>query len=148
MTFSGLIGAACLVAAVAAQAAPADNDVDLRYYPPRPEQVDKSKLPSLVQGLTSGTPFLKARRRILALGWKPVDRMDTSIEETPDCALLECQLHRRRVAEVDACAMDRSVCTFYYRKGKHWLQLMAIGESLNELTVYYWADVPPQPKGQ
>lgn len=123
-----------------------DTDYDLRFYPPDPDTVDTSKLPHLVSGLVAGTTFTAARKQILKQGWRPHNLLKTwRTEEGSDCALLDCELHRSGVVEVEGCPTDKPVCTFYYRKGKIWLQLMATGETKEKLRVYYWARQAPPP---
>lgn len=91
---------------------------------------------------------MKARRVILRNGWRPLDlKKDWLADEEPDCGLLECDLHRRGVIELEGCPTDRPVCVFYYRKGKSWLQVMARGEDLKDLVVYYWANQGPESAG-
>ncbi|GAB2861522.1 hypothetical protein GCM10027277_32770 [Pseudoduganella ginsengisoli] len=121
-----------------------DADYDLRFYPPDPETVDARKLPYLVSGLVVGTTFTAARKQILKQGWRPYNLLKTwRADEQPDCVLLDCELHRNGVVEVEGCPTDKPVCTFYYRKGKVWLQLMATGETRETLRVYYWAKQAP-----
>jgi hypothetical protein len=89
-------------------------------------------------------PFFNARKKILEYGWKPLNFKKTWLaDEAPDCELLDCQLHRKGVIELKGCPTDKPVCVFYYRKGHSWLQLMATGEELQDLTVYYWANQSP-----
>jgi hypothetical protein len=126
-------------------AGPTPDAVDKRFYPPDPEAVDVHKLPKLVNGLASGMAFMTARRVILKQGWTPLDLKKSWLaDEEPDCGLLECALHRRGVVELQGCPTDMPVCVFYYRKGKSWLQLMATGEELKDLKVYYWSSQPPE----
>lgn len=88
--------------------------------------------------------FIAARKHILKQGWRPLNLLKTwGADEEPDCALLDCELHKNGVIEVEGCSTDKPVCTFYYRKGKTWLQLIATGESLEMLQVYYWARQAP-----
>lgn len=118
---------------------------DLRYYPPDPDTVDTRTLPHLVTGLRPGMPFLEARKQVIAGGWKPLDLKKTwKADETADCDLLDCQLHRKGVIEVEGCPTDKPVCTFYYFKGKSWLQLMATGEEMKTLKIYYWSTQAPR----
>lgn len=118
---------------------------DLRFYPPDPETVDSKTLPRIVTGLHHGMPFLTARKMIVAAGWRPLDLKKTwQADESPDCGLLDCQLHRKGVIEVAGCPTDKPVCTFYYFKGKTSLQLMATGEQIKDLKIYYWSSQAPQ----
>ena len=122
-----------------------NDQTDLRHYPPDPDSVDAGTLPHIVSGLTSGMPFFVARKKIIANGWKPLNlKKKWLAQEEPDCGLLDCELHRKGVVEVEGCPTDKPVCVFYYHKGKSWLQLMATGEELQTLTVYYWANQSPE----
>lgn len=133
------------IACVTASAASDDKTIDRRFYPPDPDTVDANKLPSVAKGLKPGMPFLSARRAIIKSGWRPLDLKRTwTADEAPDCGLLECVLHRRGVIELEGCPTDRPVCVFYYRKGASWLQLMAHGEDLTDLKIYYWATQKPE----
>lgn len=135
----------CLMVICTMASASPDEIIDRRFYPPDPDTVDASKLPRVAKGLKPGMPFLSARRAILKSGWRPLDLKKTwSADEEPDCGLLECQLHRRGVVELEGCPTDRPVCVFYYRKGTSWLQLMTLGEELNNIKVYYWAHQAPE----
>ena len=134
-----------MVTCTIASASPDDKVIDRRFYPPDPATVDASKLPRVAKGLTPGMPFLSARRAILKNGWRPLDLKKTwSADEEPDCGLLECELHRRGVIELEGCPTDRPVCVFYYRKGRSWLQVMTLGEELDRIKVYYWANQAPE----
>lgn len=122
-----------------------DGSAAPKNYPYDPNTVDSRKLPALVPGLFSGRPFITARKQILKQGWHPVSFQKTwQAEEGPDCALLDCELHRHGVVEVAGCPTDQPICIFYYRKGKAWLQVMATGETMKSLRVYYWANQAPQ----
>lgn len=126
-----------------------DKVVDRRFYPPDPDAVDSSKLPRVAKGLKQGMPFLSARRAILKSGWRPLDlKRRWAADEEPDCGLLECVLHRRGVVELEGCPTDRPVCVFYYRKGGAWLQVMTLGEELDRIKVYYWANQAPEPTAE
>jgi hypothetical protein len=123
-----------------------DGGVDQPNYPYDPNTVDFRKLPDLVPGLIAGNPFTAARKQILKHGWRPINLQKTwRAEEGADCGLLECELHRHGVVEVAGCPTDQPICIFYYRKGKSWLQVMATGETMKSLRVYYWVSQAPQP---
>jgi hypothetical protein len=118
---------------------PDDKVIDRRFYPPDPDEVDASKLPRVAMGLKPGMPFFSARRVILRSSWRPLDmKRPWTASEEPDCGLLECELHRRGVIELEGCPTDRPVCIFYYRKSSSWLQVMTLAEALNDIRVYYW----------
>jgi hypothetical protein len=114
--------------------------------PSDPNTVDARKLPDLVPGLVAGSLFTTARKQILKQGWHPINLQTTwRAEEGPDCGLLDCELHRHGVVEVAGCPTDQPICIFYYRKGKAWLQVMATGETMKSLRVYYWTSQALQP---
>jgi hypothetical protein len=123
------------------------NDViDQKNYPYDPAAIDSRKLPKLVPGLVAGSPFMLVRKKILRQGWHPINLQKTwKADESPGCILLDCELHRHGVVEVAGCPTDQPICIFYYRKGKAWLQVMATGETVKSLRVFYWASQAPQP---
>lgn len=119
--------------------------IDTRYYPPDPDAVDATTLPRVTPRLHSGSPFLVARRALLKAGWQPVNLKRHWVADEPtDCGLLECALHRQGIVELEGCPTDKPVCVFYYRKQNAWLQVMATGEAMSDLRVYFWAHQAPE----
>ena len=128
------------------EAATGEDGIPSLNYPYDPNSVDPQKLPHLVPGLTAGSAFTTARKQILKHGWRPYKlRKAWKSSELQGCVLLDCQLLRRGVVEVAGCPTDQPICIFYYRKRGSWLQVMATGETIASLRVYYWASDAPQP---
>jgi hypothetical protein len=86
-------------------------------------------------------PFLKARARVIELGWKPV-RLHARRGFTYDGA--EKRLADRKIYEVESCSMDAGVnCMFYYRKQKRCLRLDTIGEQVANMKITRWTNECP-----
>jgi len=83
--------------------------------------------------LKTGEPFLRARSRIIKLGWKPI-RMHQN--DGYEYSGTEKELAEKKIFEVDACSVDAGVlCSFYYRKAKTCLRVRTVGETLGQMSV-------------
>lgn len=86
--------------------------------------------------LKTGEPFLRARSRIIKLGWKPIRIHQNDGYEYSGT---EKELAEKKIFEVDACSVDAGVlCSFYYAKAKGCLRINTVGESPDQMNVTQW----------
>jgi hypothetical protein len=92
--------------------------------------------------LKLGEPFLRARARIITLGWKPFPMHQNGDYEYSG---IEKELVGRKFLELDGCSVDAGVlCIFYYSKLNECLRVDTIGESLRQITVTQWSRECPE----
>jgi hypothetical protein len=92
--------------------------------------------------LKVGEQFLRARSRIIKLGWKPTPMHQNDGYERSGTDRL---LAERKVFEVDACSVDAGVlCIFYYSKMAKCLRVDTVGENVGEITVTHWTEECPE----
>ena len=90
--------------------------------------------------LKKGMSFLAARKLLIHKGWNPINVHDgmnfpyIGIDKTLIIAHIE---------EVEACAMDRAVCIFNYKKGEKCFRLFTQGEEIKDMRVTYWTNDCP-----
>jgi len=85
--------------------------------------------------LHAGAPFLPTRQHLLAQGWQPLDVHRHANDEFMGT---EKALRQKAIVEVEACAMDRAICIFNYRKGRQCLRLFTEGEQVDKMKIYRW----------
>jgi hypothetical protein len=92
--------------------------------------------------LKVGEQFLRARSRIIKLGWKPTPMHQNDGYERSGT---DRQLAERKVLEVDSCSVDAGVlCTFYYTKMAKCLRIDTVGENVGQITVTHWMEECPE----
>lgn len=92
--------------------------------------------------LENGNNFLKARNRLLGQKWQPVD---LHRHDQYEFLGVEKILRRRKIPEVESCAMDRAICIFNYRKGQQCLRIFTQGEQVDDMQIVHWStDCAPQ----
>lgn len=93
--------------------------------------------------LRTGEPFLRARSRVIKLGWKPIRIHQNDGYEYSGT---EKELAEKKILEVDACSVDAGVlCSFYYSKAKRCLRVNTVGENVAQMTVTRWVSECPPP---
>lgn len=91
--------------------------------------------------LKVGEQFLRARSRIIKLGWKPIPMHQNEGYERSGTDRL---LAERKILEVDACSVDAgALCIFYYRKMAKCLRVDTVGENIGQIIVTRWTDECP-----
>lgn len=128
---TGFAGAICLVAWAPMAAGVPDSDSSAKARA-------MQEVP-----LRTGEPFLRARSRVIKLGWKPIQMHQNDGYEYSGT---ERELAEKKILEVDACSVDAGVlCSFYYSKAKRCLRVDTVGESLGQMNVTRWMiECPPQ----
>jgi hypothetical protein len=104
---------------------------------------DNSGKTSGIEGLhlKAGESFLKARSRIIRLGWKPI-RMHSNDNYEYDGA--EKRLADRSFREVDSCSIDAGAnCILYYTKATKCLRIDTVGEQVDQMQVTRWTNECP-----
>lgn len=91
--------------------------------------------------LKVGEPFLRARLRIIKLGWKPIPLHQNDGYEYSGTDRI---LAERNILEVDGCSTDAgTLCIFFYSKLGECLRIDTIGESIGEITITRWTNECP-----
>lgn len=106
-----------------------------------PDKIFEKSL--LSANLKKDEPFLKARARLIKLGWKPV-RMHTNSSYEYDGA--EKRLIEHNFYEVDSCSIDAgAICILYYTKSDVCLRIDTVGEQVKVMKVERWVEECPSP---
>jgi hypothetical protein len=103
---------------------------------------DKTFLKSIASAnLKKNEPFLKARARLIKLGWDPV-RMHANGSYEYDGA--EKRLIEHNFYEVDSCSIDAgAICILYYKKSSMCLRVDTVGEQVKVMKVARWVEECP-----
>lgn len=95
-------------------------------------------------GLNVGESFLRARARIIKLGWKPI-RMHA--HDNYEYTGAEKHLADRKFLEVASCSIDAGAnCILYYSKAAKCLRLDTVGEQIVDMKVTRWTNECPTRK--
>lgn len=105
---------------------------------------DENLAQSLISAkLKKDEPLLKARARLIRLGWRPV-RMHTNDNYEYDGA--EKRLIEHKFFEVDSCSIDAgAICILYYTKSNMCLRIDTVGEQVKVMKVARWVEECPSP---
>jgi hypothetical protein len=92
--------------------------------------------------LKVGEAFVKARSRIVRLGWKPVHMHRNDGYEYSG---VETELAERGFIEIESCSIDAGVlCIFHYTNGSGCLRLDTKGEQIRYMSVTSWTNECPE----
>ncbi len=86
--------------------------------------------------LNVGEPFIKARAKLYADGWRADSLAHAA---TGEYMGLDRQLVQSGFSEVDYCSVGKSFCVFQYTKGATCLRLHTKGEQIRSMRVERWS---------
>lgn len=96
---------------------------------------------SLVQArpvvLNVGEPFIKARTKLYADGWRPDPLAHAASGKYVGT---DRQLAHEGYFEVDYCSLGKTSCVFQYKKASMCLRLQTQGEDIPSMTIDHWSN--------